>query len=83
LTNNGLPTTSANPGLQYLSARWSADGKYIVFHRSVSNLLQLFRVTLAVNADGRYVATDEKQLTYPPGLNGFPSWGMVRVRIPD
>jgi hypothetical protein len=54
-----------------------------VFHRSVSNLLQLFRVTLAVNADGRYVATDEKQLTYPPGLNGFPSWGMVRVRIPD
>jgi TolB protein len=59
-----------------LTPSWSPDGRRIVFHRRVGarGHFQLF----VINADG----TGEKQLTFPPGLNGFPNWGEVRVRGP-
>jgi Tol biopolymer transport system component len=57
-----------------LTPSWSPDGKQIVFHRRVGTQFQLF----LINADG----TGEKQLTFPPGLNGFPNWGEVRDRGP-
>jgi len=42
-----------------------------MFHMAVGGLGQFKLFT--INADG----TGEKQLTFPPGFNGFPSWGMV------
>lgn len=59
-----------------LTPSWSPDGKKIVFHRRVGERGQ-FQLFL-INADG----TSEKQLTFPPGLNAFPNWGEVRVRVP-
>jgi TolB protein len=59
-----------------LTPSWSPDGKKIVFHRRVGGRGQ-FQLIL-INADG----TDEKQLTFPPGLNAFPNWGEVRGRRP-
>jgi TolB protein len=55
-----------------LTPTWSSDGRTIVFHRPVGGAarFQLFRM----NADG----TGEKQLTFPPGLNAFPNWGVIR-----
>jgi TolB protein len=55
-----------------LTPSWSPDGTEIVFHRRVGERghFQLFKM----NADG----TSEKQLTVPPGLNGFPNWGQLR-----
>ena len=59
---------------RYLGAQWSLDGRQIVFHRAVGGVgrFQLF----LINADG----TGERQLTNPPGFNGFPNWGEVRIR---
>jgi TolB protein len=57
-----------------LTPSWSPDGRKIVFHRRVGERgqFQLF----VIDGDGR----NEKQLTFPPGLNGFPNWGEVRDR---
>jgi Tol biopolymer transport system component len=64
--------------LQDLSANWSPDGQQLVFHRPVAGLFQLFLISSTLNADGtRPTAT---KLTSPPGLNGFPDWGLVRVK---
>jgi TolB protein len=59
-----------------LTPSWSPDGKKIVFHRRVGERGQ-FQLFL-INPDG----TEEKQLTFPPGLNAFPNWGEVRSRGP-
>jgi dipeptidyl aminopeptidase/acylaminoacyl peptidase len=71
---------------QFLSARWSPDGQYIVFHRPVSNpdpleivRFQIFRLTIAPDGLG---TRQVRQLTMPPGWNAFPSWKEVRVRVP-
>ena len=65
LTDNTVPD---------LTATWSPDGRKIVFHRPVGGRgqFQLFQI----NADG----TGEVQLTFPPGLNAFPRWGVIRDR---
>lgn len=57
-----------------LTPSWSPDGTKIVFHRRVGERghFQLF----TINADG----TAERQLTVPPGLNGFPNWGETSRR---
>ncbi len=61
---------------------FSPDGRHILFHRNVgamgSGSLQLF----IMNADG----TDQTQLTFgtpttPDGVNAFPHWGELRVRV--
>jgi TolB protein len=67
LTNNAVPE---------LTPSWSPDGRQIVFHRPVEGRgqFQLF----VMKADG----TGEAQLTFPPGLNGFPHWGEIRGRGP-
>jgi TolB protein len=54
---------------------WSPDGQKIVFHRNVVGKgLQLF----VMNADG----TDQTPLPvpFPPGINLFPAWGVVRAQ---
>lgn len=71
---------------QHLSARWSPDGNYIVFHRPADPLpippfFQLFRITVELLPDGTYAGTQATKLTSPPGFNGFPAWGAVRVRV--
>jgi dipeptidyl aminopeptidase/acylaminoacyl peptidase len=71
---------------QHLSARWSPDGQYIIFHRPADPLpippfFQLFRITFELLPDGTYAGTQLTKLTSPPGFNGFPAWGRVRVRV--
>jgi TolB protein len=63
LTDNSVPD---------LTPTWSGDGERIIFHRPVGGAarFQLF----SMNSDG----TAEKQLTFPPGLNAFPNWGVIR-----
>ena len=61
-------------GTGHLTPTWSPDGKTIAFHRRVGERAQ-FQLFL-INADG----TGERQLTFPPGFNGFPNWGEVRGR---
>jgi TolB protein len=65
ITNNRVPE---------LTVSWSPDGKQLVFHRAVGGVGQFQLFT--INADG----TGEKQLTFPPGFNGFPNWGRVKIR---
>jgi len=52
---------------------FSPDGQKIVFHRLVGTAFQLWEI----NADG----TGAVQLTQPPGLNLFPNWGELRVKV--
>jgi len=56
-----------------LTVSWSPDGKQLIFHRAVGGVGQLQLFT--ISADG----TGEKQLTFPPGFNGFPSWGRAKM----
>jgi TolB protein len=62
LTSNTLPE---------LTPSWSPDGRQILFHRPVGGAAQ-FQLFL-INADG----TGERQLTLPPGVSGFASWGEI------
>jgi Tol biopolymer transport system component len=69
-----------NSGFQHLAAIWSPDGTQIIFHRTPFPW-QLW-VTHSDGApfpDGKF----EKQITFSPSpiYNGFPNWGMVRVRV--
>jgi TolB protein len=68
LTDNTVPDLSAN---------WSPDGQQLVFHRPVAGLFQLFVINSTLNEDGTLPTAT--QLTFPPGLNGFPDWGLVRL----
>jgi TolB protein len=80
-----VETQLTNDGTSHLTAKWSPDGKYIVFHRSVAGQTHLFRLTFTALADGTYAATNETRLTAAPldlGHNIFASWGRIRVRIP-
>jgi len=59
-----------------LTHTWMPDGRRIIFHRSmgeaaVGDEFQLF----SIDVDG----ANERQLTTRPGLNGFPSLGVVRT----
>lgn len=58
-----------------LSLSWLPDGKQILFHRAVGGpgQYQLF----IINADG----TGERQFTFTPGFNGFPSGGRTKVKV--
>jgi TolB protein len=58
LTDNSAPD---------LTPTWSPDGRRIVFHRPVGGAarFQLFSIPVS--------GTGETQLTFPPGLNAFPS----------
>jgi TolB protein len=49
---------------------WSLDSTKIVFQRQAPSGQQLW----IMNAD----ATDQTQLTFPPGINLFPKWGQLR-----
>jgi len=77
---------------QYLTATWSPDGKQIAFHRLVTGQgQQLFRLTITTNPDGTVKCVrlpeqpdgtcDERQLTFPPGINVFANWGVARVNV--
>jgi Tol biopolymer transport system component len=68
LTDNTVPDLSAN---------WSPDGEQLVFHRPVAGLFQLFVINSTLNEDGTLPTATK--LTSPPGLNGFPDWGLLRV----
>ena len=65
ITNNRVPE---------LTVSWSPDGKQLVFHRAVGGVGQFQLFT--INADG----TDEKQLTFIPGFNGFPNSGTAQIQ---
>jgi TolB protein len=56
-----------------LTASWSPDGTQIAFHRPVSGQAQMF----TMNSDG----TDQKQVTFGPGLNLLAQWGEVRTSV--
>ena len=62
-------TRITNNRVAELSISWSPDGRQLVFHRAIGGVgrFQLF----TINADG----TGEKQFTFVPAYNGFPSWG--------
>ena len=55
------------------TATFSPDDQQIVFHQQVGRSFQLW----VMNADG----SGKVQLTNPPGLNLFPNWGEVRVKV--
>jgi hypothetical protein len=76
---------------QYLGPSWSPDGTQILFNRAISQIQQMFRLTL--KADGICFPLDdstglltcsEQQLTFPTdggavrGSNTFSSWGLLR-----
>src|SRR5687767_8326855 len=65
ITNNRVPE---------LTVSWSPAGKQLIFHRAVGGVGQFQLFT--INADG----TGEKQFTFPPGFNGFPSWGRTKMQ---
>src|SRR6266545_3825811 len=69
------PTRLTNNAEEERAPSWSPDGRRIVFccRRGGPD----FEICV-MNADG----TGEKQLSFPPGLNGFPNWGEVRSRAP-
>ena len=63
-----------NNAVAELTPSWSPDGRQIAFHRAIGGRGQ-FQIFL-MNADG----TGERQLTFPPGRNGFASWGEIAGR---
>ena len=67
-------TRLTNNAVAELTPTWSPDGSQIVFHRRIAGpgSFQLF----VINADG----TGERQLTFPPGINGFAHWGWTNAR---
>jgi TolB protein len=72
MSADGTGLTRLTKTGRYLTPRWSPDGRQIVFHKAVGGpgRFQLF----LINADG----TGERQLTNPPGMNGFANWGSIR-----
>jgi Tol biopolymer transport system component len=63
-----------------LSGTWSPDGQQMVFQRLVAGQgPQLFTMAPRLNPDGTLPTAT--QLTHPPGLNLFPHWGELRVRV--
>jgi TolB protein len=67
--------------VQDLSTNWSPDGQQIVFHRPVAGpgTFQLF----VIKADGTEdpaTAGHPLIFPFPPGVNGFADWGLLRVK---
>jgi TolB protein len=71
----------------YSTSAWSPDGTQIVFHRPITGQgQQLFLLKITTNPDGTVrcvgpapLTCDETQLTFRPGINVFPDWGVLRV----
>ena len=70
---SGVQQLTSSP-VSELSPTFSPDGQQIMFNIGAN---QLFTINAHLNPDGtRPTAT---QLTFPPGLNAYPHWGLLRV----
>ncbi len=83
-----VPTQLTNDTFGDLTATFSPDGQYILFHRRVGppGSQQLFIMNASLNADG--TLPQQTQLTFgtptsPDGVNNLAHWGELRLMGPN